>query len=589
MKFPRTLICVSVTLLIGAAIMLQSSCGTAKRSQAADSKEDYDPTAAAKTEIAKMKVKPGDWPQWMGWTHKNNTPEGKDIPTTWDVKKGTNIKWKAKLGSQTYGNVVVANGKVYVGTNNGAGYIKRYPAPDPKTGEGGVDLGCLICFDEKTGKFLWQHSSEKLAAGRVLDWPEQGICDAPFVEGNRLWFVTSRGEVICLDTEGFLDGENDGPFKKEPNTNKDEADVIWKFDMMGTLGSFQHNMCACSVLVVGDTVFVNTGNGVDKTHANLPSPDAASFFALNKNTGKLLWSDKSPGRNILHGQWSSPSYAVIKGRPMVFFGGGDGWLYAFDPNGDGKGNAKLHWKFDANPKTSKWILGARGTRNNIIATPVIYKEKVYVAVGQDPEHGTNIGHLWCIDPSKGKDGEDVSATLAVDKAGKPLEPRRLQNVDKTKGERELKNPRSAVVWHYTGNDLNGNNMLDFEETLHRSCGTVAIKHDILFIADFSGIVHCINALTGKSYWTYDMFTGSWGTPLIVDNKVYIGDEDGEVAIFPLTTDPKKALKKNANGDPTPALGEVYCDNAVYSTPVVANNVLYITNKNMLFAITKGGK
>ena len=115
-----------------------------------------------------------------------------------------------RLGSQTYGNPVVADGKVYVGTNNSGGWLKRYPAD--------VDLGCLLCFDVKDGKFLWQHSSEKLPTGRVHDWPLQGICCAPLVEGDRLWFVTSRGEVRCLDTEGFHDGENDGPFKDEKTT-----------------------------------------------------------------------------------------------------------------------------------------------------------------------------------------------------------------------------------------------------------------------------------------------------------------------------------------------------------------------------------
>ncbi len=93
-----------------------------------------------------------------------------------------------------------ANGKVYVGSNNGNGYLKRYPAT--------VDLGVLLCFDEK-GR---QVSSGKTApknspTGRVHDWPLMGICCSPLVEGDRLWYISSRGEVKCLDTEGFLDGE----------------------------------------------------------------------------------------------------------------------------------------------------------------------------------------------------------------------------------------------------------------------------------------------------------------------------------------------------------------------------------------------
>ena len=161
----------------------------------------------------------GDWPQWGGTRLKNNAPNVKNLPIEWNIgkfdrrtgewdnSKALNIRWWSPLGSQTYGNPVVADGRVFVGTNNGAGHLKRYPSK--------VDLGCLLAFDEKTGDFLWQHSSEKLITGRVHDWPLQGICCAPLVEGDRLWFVTSRGEVRCLDTKGFHDDEDDGPVKNE--------------------------------------------------------------------------------------------------------------------------------------------------------------------------------------------------------------------------------------------------------------------------------------------------------------------------------------------------------------------------------------
>ena len=534
-----------------------------------------DPTQEALDQIATLKVGKLDWPMWGGTTFRNNTPKGENIPTEWDVEDGTNIKWQAELGSQTYGNAVVANGKVYIGTNNAAGYVSRYPWNDQIQ----TDLGVLLCFSEEDGKFLWQHSSPKLASGRVHDWPLQGICCAPFVDGERLWFVSSRGEVVCCDTEGFHDGENDGPYKSEDNENKDEADVIWKFDMMGQLGSSQHNMCSCSVIGVGDVLFVNTSNGVDESHINIPAPNAPSFFAMNRDTGKVLWTDKSPGIRILHGQWSSPTYAVLGGRAQVLFAGGDGYLYSFDPKGDGQGNSKLLWKFDTNPKESKWILGSRGRRNNIIATPVVYDGLVYVATGQDPEHGEGDGDLWCIDPT----GEgDVSPTLGVDADGKPLEDvPRLQAVNTEAGEKVIPNPNSKVVWHYDWFDADDNDRKDFEELIHRSCGTVAIKNDLLYIADFSGLFHCLDAKKhndGKAtvYWTYDMFAAAWGSPLIVEDKVYIGDEDGDVAIFELSKEQKM-------------IEEINMSNAVYSTPVVANNTLFISNKNTLYAISADGK
>lgn len=145
---------------------------------------------------------------------------------------------------------------------------------------------------------------------------------------------------------------------------------------------------------VGDILLVNSSNGVNATHITIPAPNAASFFALDRRTGELIWKDNSPGANIVHGQWSSPSVVVVNGKPQALFGGGDGWLRSFDPQGDGNGGSKLLWKFDCNPKDSKWRPGGGGTRNNIIAAPVVYDGLIYLAVGQDPEHGDGMGHLY---------------------------------------------------------------------------------------------------------------------------------------------------------------------------------------------------
>ena len=538
---------------------------------------------AAKRAIAGSLVGPHDWPMWGGSPLRNNTPEGRNLPVEWDVESLRNIKWRARLGSQTYGNPVVANGRVFVGTNNGNGYLQRFP-PD-------VDLGVLLCFDEETGEFLWQYSSRKLPTGRVHDWPLQGICSTPVVDGDQLWFTTNRCEIVCLDADGFRDGENDGSFQDEEHEAPEEADVIWKFDMMQELGVSPHNMSTCTPICVGDVLFINTSNGVDSSHLNIPAPGAPSFMALDRNTAEMLWTDNSPGANILHGQWSSPSYAVLGGVPQVLFAGGDGWLYSFRADKWQDKRPILLWKFDCNPKTSKWILGGRGSRNNIVAYPVIYEGLVYVAVGQDPEHGEGRGHLWCIDPAKKLDGSDVSPELAVDADGNALPHSRVQVVNPAKGDQAIPNPDSAAVWHYSEFDLNGDGKIQFEETFHRSIGIPAIKDGVLYISDFSGLFHCVDAKTGQPHWTYDMFAAAWGSAVVVDGKVYIGDEDGEIAIFRHSADPEIAMQQGRGGGwPKKQFGpvaEIYLENAVYGTPVVANNVLYIANKNTLYAISSG--
>src|SRR5262245_17912970 len=121
----------------------------------------------------------GDWPMWGGTGDRNMVSNQKGLPSSWDLEKKRNIKWVASLGSQTYGNPTIAAGKVFVGTNNEG-------LRDPKQGG---DRGVLMAFDEKTGEFLWQHTNEKLAAGRVNDWPFQGVASSPLVQGDRLYYV----------------------------------------------------------------------------------------------------------------------------------------------------------------------------------------------------------------------------------------------------------------------------------------------------------------------------------------------------------------------------------------------------------------
>jgi outer membrane protein assembly factor BamB len=516
----------------------------------------YNASAETRKLIDQLKVGKSDWPQAGGSSLRNSVSDAK-APTEWDVSSGKNVRFATQLGSTTYGNPVVANGFIYVGTNNGGGYVKSFPKD--------VDLGVLLCIDEKTGKFVWQHSSPKLAAGSHYDWPDQGICSTPLIEGNRLYYVTSRGEVACLDTAGFIDGKNDG-VKVEANANKEEADVVWSYDMMAKLKVGQHYMANCSVTSAGNLLFVCTSHGVDEDDN---TTDAPSFICLNKETGELVWADSSSSLNVLHGQWSSPAYAELGGVGQVVFGGGDGWIYSFDAAGE-KGKGKLLWKFDCNPKASLFRPGGAGDRNFIVATPTIYNGRVFIAVADDPEWGSANGHLWCIDPTK---RGDVSPTLVFgkDDSKTPIAPKRKQALVAAEGDVEKPNPNSAVVWYYGGSDTKV-----FEKTMHRAIAGAAIKDDFLVIPDFGGIVHCLDANTGKAHWTYDLFSAAWAAPLIAGEHIYVSDEDGDIAIFKLSKEFELVAENNM-------------ESSVLTTPTLANGTLYISSRNKLFAIQDGAQ
>jgi outer membrane protein assembly factor BamB len=445
----------------------------------------------------------GDWPMWGGTPDRNMVSAMKGLPGEWDVKTGKNIKWVAKLGSQSYGNPVVSGGMVFVGTNN---ELLR----DPKQPG---DRGVLMAFRESDGEFLWQQTHVKVEAGRANDWPYQGVASSPLVEGEHLYYTTNRGVVMCLDIQGFRDNENDGVVKDEKLTSQFDADVVWSFDMMEQVGSYPHNLSNSSPVIWGDIVYVSTSNGQDESHVNIPSPRAPSIIALNKKTGELLWEDNSVEDRILHGQWSTPSVGRIGGVVQVVSAQGDGWVRGYEAE-----TGKKLWEFDTNPKDSTWPR----TRNELISTPVIVEDRVYIANGQDPEHGEGTGHFYAIDATK---RGDITQT--------------------------------GRIFHY--------------DKIRRSISTAAVADGLVYISDFSGFLHCLDAKTGQPYWTHDTFAAIWSSPFVADGKVYLGDEDGDVVVL-------------QHGKEKKILAEMNMGSAVYSTPVPAHGTLFMNNRNQLFAI-----
>ena len=346
--------------------------------------------------------------------------------------------------------------------------------------------------------------------------------------------------------------------------------------MMSELGVSPHNVCTCTVAQWRDRLFVITGNGVGESHRPELS-DAPSFISLDKKTGELIWSDHSPGQNVLHGQWASPIVARLAGTTQVLFPGGDGWLYSFDPMGTPDGKGKLLWKFDCNPKDSKWILGGRGTRNNLLMAPTIHNGLVYITTGQDPEHGEGQGRLWCIDPSG---HGDVSPELVFNRSDPlvPIAHKRDQACVADEGDFTRPNPNSAVVWQFEEEDVDGDGEIDFIERMGRSFSSVEIQDDLLFVSETTGVLHCLDPNTGQQHWAYDLFAGSYGSPVIAGEHVYMGDEDGEIAIFKASSDPAVAMP---GGNP---IAEMLCDRSIYGTMNVKDNVMYIVTQREIIAV-----
>ena len=512
----------------------------------------------------------GDWPQWGRSSDRNMVSEEQGLPASFvpgdkdphggGIIPGTtkNVRWTAKVGSATYSTPAVADGKVFIGTC--------------------IDsLGVLKCLDARSGQLLWQWTApardvpEILAGGRFCfrNHPRKlGVTATPTVEGERIYFVNHRCEVLCLDTAGAARNDHSTPLatrhssssaaERPPasNADTDTSRVIWSYDMYEEVGTRPADAYHGNVLVVGDILYVGTSNGVDRyaqahEHGELrkpPAPTAPSLIALDKKTGRLVGTDDAQiGPRLLHGQWSTPSLGVVDGRKLVFFGGGDGICYAFEalstvPEQPVK--LRTVWTFDCNPSEYKQYDGldpiehfARGDKrrsdtlndndgtylglNAFIASPVFYSSRVYIPIGQDPEHGRGRGALWCIDASKTGDITDTGR-----------------------------------IWCYQG--------------LDRTLSTVSIADGLLYVADVAGRLHCVDAETGQCYWVYETNAEVWASTLVADGKVYLPT--------------LKALWVFAAGKEKQVLSQIRFGAPSWASPVAANGTLYVTAKRYLWAV-----
>lgn len=486
-----------------------------------------------------------DQPQWGQRYSRNMVSRERGLPDWFDPgerdgqgnidpSSTANVKWVVRLGNMTYSTPVVAEGKIFVGSDND---VPR----DPRI-QG--DRGVMMCLDEAAGEFLWQLNVPKMNEEiKYSDWHHCGITSSPAVEDGKAYLVTNRCEVACLDLQGMADG-NDGPYRDEGRhmvpkgaapmePGAKDADVLWLYDMVAELGVRPHNASNCSVLIHGDLLYVCTSNGVDWTHHYVMNPEAPSLIMLEKHTGRLVGRDDfGIGGDVVHGQWSSPSTGQVGGRWLGYFGAGNGFLYAFemlDPQSVSNPPVSLRpvWKLHGHPlaQTQDHVPPDHqhdSTSYEVTAMPVFHDGRVYVAFTQEPFHNMKEAWLLCI---------DATGTGDV--------------------------TRSGIVWSYDG--------------IGACVSTVSVDRGLLYVADFLGRLHCLDAETGRPHWVHNAGSRIAASTMVADGKVYLGT--GSQVFWVL-----------AAGKQLKVISRIRMRDPIYATATAANGVLYVATRRHLYAV-----
>jgi outer membrane protein assembly factor BamB len=366
------------------------------------------------------------------------------------------------------------------------------------------------------------------------------------IEGDRVYIVSNRAEVMCLDLKGMADG-NDGPYRDEGQhmvppgevpleATRLDADILWVLDMWSDVGIYPHDSAHSAILIYGDHLYLNTGNGVDDTHQRIRAPDAPSLIVVDKRTGRLLAQDgERIGPRIFHSTWSSPALGELTGRTLIFFCGGDGVVYAFQALGAAPLTGPVEtlqriWRFDCDPTSPKedvhrYHRNRRESPSNIKSMPVLAGNRLYVTVGGDIWWGKEEAWLKCI---------DVTGSGDVTESGQ--------------------------VWSYP--------------LQKHCCATPAIYDGMVFVGDCGRMLHCVDANSGRACWTQELDRDVWSSALVADGKVYVGTRGGRLWVF--AAQREKRL-----------LATVELDAPIHGSPVAANGTLYVPTLSRLFAVRDG--
>jgi len=455
-----------------------------------------------------------------------------------DIFRPEQLLWEITLGHHQYTVPQIDRGYIFLGIND---MFLEHPVVKRTGG------GILMCVDQATGRMIWQLPIPRFMDGvkapyHFNKW-KCGVCSRPAIEGDRLYITGPRGDVLCVDRFGQANG-NDGPFKNEieymgvPEDSDyqltdSDGDIIWQYNMLTEVKVFPHDVCGTSPLLLGDYLYVATGNGQDDRHRYIANPQAPSLIVLNKHTSQLIATEGQLfGDRLLHGGWSSPIEASAGDKTLVLYGGGDGIMYAFEPITHASKNGKpqtlkIVWQTDCNPpeyrmRDGKPVPYSRHSKRSpegpseIIADPALYNNRVYVTIGQSPIHGPGQGILVCLDTAT---GEKIWESRKVD----------------------------------------------------RSLGTPAIHDGLLYLPDYSGRLHCFDADTGRQYWQYDLDAPMWeSSAAVIGDKVYISTEKKHLWVFKTGREPQFVTKCRLD--------------SVSITPTCHDGVLYLPTQRRLFAI-----
>jgi outer membrane protein assembly factor BamB len=253
-----------------------------------------------------------NWPQWRG-PQRDGISKETGLLREWP-SEGPKLVWRVDGLGDGYSTPAVVGERIYLVSNEG------------------LDNEFVQALDVSDGKQIWATKLGKVGSpDQRPNYP--GARSTPTVDGERIYALSSDGDLACLDSES-------GNIRWQKNV---------RIEFGGKPGEWAYSE---SPLVDGDIVVVTPGGS------------EATMVALDKQTGEVEWKSQVPGGD----EAGYASIVVIEAagtkQYVQFLAGG---VVGVDA-----ATGKFLWRYDRT---------AQGSPANI-PTPVIADEYVYSSSGR---------------------------------------------------------------------------------------------------------------------------------------------------------------------------------------------------------------
>ncbi|WP_347838148.1 PQQ-binding-like beta-propeller repeat protein [uncultured Draconibacterium sp.] len=246
-----------------------------------------------------------DWPDWRG-TNRDAIWKSENIIEKFESDTIA-IKWRVPI-NPGYSGPTVANGKVYLSD--------RIEKP--------VSQERVLCFDETSGKMLWEFTYDCEYSG--IGYPA-GPRASVVIHENRAYALGSMGNLFCFDAE--------------------KGSVIWEKNLNK---AYEINMpiwgIASTPLIVKNKLIVHVSGN-----------NNAGIVAFDKNTGNEIW------RNLNDRAGYSAPILIEKNGKQVVVNWTEHSLSGLNPE-----TGEVYWRFP-------WQTGSGMS----IATPVLSDDHIFVS------------------------------------------------------------------------------------------------------------------------------------------------------------------------------------------------------------------